>query len=94
MPNDGETTSITVAQMYPILPYSRNQSSDVLLQHQVSDAEKELFKKMDAAVVSPGDDADLDACYRVVVPIGHEVGLNEEESTAFWTRMTFSECEP
>lgn len=90
----GETPPSPETQMYPILKYSRNQGSEVLLQHQATEAEKELFKKMDAAVVALGDDTELDACYEVVVPIGQHAGLSDEESIAFWTRMTFSEFEP
>ncbi len=80
--------------MYPILKYSPTQGSEVLLQHQATDAEKELFKKMDAAVVALGDGTELDACQEVIVPIGRHAGLSDEESIAFWTRMTFSEFEP
>lgn len=91
---DGETKPTKVAKMYPILKYTRDQSSDVLLQHEPTDDEKQLFKKMDSAVVALTGDADIDSCYEVIIPIGREAGLEEEESIAFWTRMTFSEFEP
>ena len=81
-------------QMYPILKYTRDQSSEVLLKHEATDDEKRLFKRMDSAVVALTGDTDIDRCYEVIIPIGREVGLDEEDSIAFWTRMTFSEFEP
>jgi hypothetical protein len=90
----GETSGMSAPDMYPILEYSRNQSSDVLLQHEATNSERQLFKQMDSAVVALDDDADLDRCYEVIIPIGRKAGLSEKESIAFWTRMTFSEFEP
>ncbi|OAI57932.1 hypothetical protein AYO47_00120 [Planctomyces sp. SCGC AG-212-M04] len=81
-------------QMFPILGYSRDQSSDVLLKHKATEAEKQLFLRMDAAVVTLGEDPALDRCYEAIIPIGKSAGLREEESIAFWTRMTFCEFEP
>ena len=90
----GDTNPATAPEMYPILKYSRDQNSDVLLQHEATDAERQLFKKMDSAVVALDDDVDLGQCYEVIIPIGRATGLSDEESIAFWTRMTFSEFEP
>ena len=84
----------TPVTTYPILQYSRTHSSDVLAQHAATDKEKQLFQRMDSAVVALQDDPDLDMCYAAIIPIGAEAGLNEEQSIAFWTRMTFSEFEP
>lgn len=89
-----ETKPIKETPMFPILKYTRDQSSDVLLKHEATDDEKLLFKKMDSAVVALTGDADIDRCYEVIIPIGREAGLEEEDSIAFWTRMTFSEFEP
>ena len=81
--------------MYPILKYARDQSSDVLLKHKATDDEKLLFKRMDSAVVALTGDPDIDRCYEVIIPIGREAGLEEDDSIAFWTRMNFfSEFEP
>lgn len=91
---DVETKPAIAVQMYPILKYSRDQRSDVLLQHKATAAEKHLFKKMDSAVVALKGDPGLDRCYEVIVPIRREAGLGEKETIAFWTRMTFSEFEP
>ena len=90
----GETKPTKGAQTYPILRFSRDQGSDVLLRHEATDAEKQLFKKMDSAVIALKGDADLDRCHEAIIPIGREAGLEEEDSIAFWTRMTFSEYEP
>jgi hypothetical protein len=91
--SDADAKPVAPVQMYPILNYSRDQSSDVLLQHEATDAEKQLFKKMDSAVVALQGDPSLEQCHAVVVPIGRDAGLNAEQSVAFWTRVTFSEFE-
>jgi hypothetical protein len=78
---------------FPILGYSRDQGSDVLLEHKPTDAEQQLFLRMDAAVVALKDD-DLDRCHKAAIPIGVSAGLDESDSIAFWTRITFHEFEP
>jgi hypothetical protein len=92
--SDADAKPVASVQMYPILKYSRGQGSDVLLQHEANDAEKQLFTKMDSAVVAIEGDPSLEQCHAIVVPIGRDAGLNAEQSVAFWTRMTFSEFEP
>ncbi len=45
-------------------------------------------------MIAPHSDTDIDRCYEVIIPIGREAGLEEKDSIAFWTRVTFSEFEP
>lgn len=88
------TSNSQMAHSFPILKIHRSAGDDVFLSYKLTDAERSLFKQMDAVVVALGPDADLDQCHKAVVPIGQRSGLNPQQAIAFWTRTTFSTFEP
>lgn len=90
----GVESQMTTSSRFPILSIERAAGDDALLGYKLTDEESSLFKKMDAAVVSLGQDIELEACHRAVIAIGKQHGLSEEQSIAFWTRTTFSMFEP
>jgi|GEM_PF-6816641 len=83
-----------VAATYPILAIQRAASSDALLEHELTAAERRLFREIDAATARLPSGATLVDHHRVAVEIGARYGLDARESIAFFTRTTFSEFEP
>ena len=80
--------------IYPILAIQRSQSSEVLLRHQLNDAERALFQEMDQEAGQLPASARLDEYHAVAVHLGARHGLKPDQSIAFFTRTTFREFEP
>lgn len=88
------TLEMSASNLFPILRFDRKGSDDVLLAYQLTPKEEELLEELEAATAEIDPDAELEAYYEVVIPIGARRGLSAAESIAFWTRTTLSSFEP
>ena len=90
-PSRSEVKSST---RFPVLKYSREEGDQILLNHELTSDERELFRQMDAAVAAADNKDDIGADYAIVETIGADHGLTRNQAIAFWTRTTFSMFEP
>ncbi|MDB5033604.1 MAG: hypothetical protein JWQ98_845 [Chlorobi bacterium] len=80
---------MTNVQALPILEFTPNDGEQALLDHQLSEREREIFREMDRETLALPDEAELEEHHAVVIPIGARYGLDAEQSVVFWVRSTF-----
>lgn len=93
-PKSPSVESPVIANDLPLLRFTRQDGEDALLGYKLTDAEKKLFKEMDAAVVALPADSPLEVHHDAASRVGAKHGLTRSQSIAFWTRATFSMFEP
>jgi len=83
--------AFTPEAIYPILQYQLDQGSDVLLNHEPTAVEEELFEAMQSEVFKLPEWAGMQDAYRVIIPVGKKAGLSPQQSISFWMRMYVGE---
>ena len=76
------------------MAFRRDEGDDAFLGYKLTEKEKKVFLEMDRACVGIAPDSDLDAYYKIIIPIGAKHGLDDRKAIAFWTRTTLSTFEP
>jgi len=74
----------------PILEIDRSKSPAALGRHVLTPDEQKVFSLFDSKTAGMPENTPLTEYYDVVAELGKQLGLDREQSIAFWIRTTFS----